>query len=285
MCKFPVFRAFFRVLTIAFVVLVGGVSRPVQAAVHQPNALPADLQNVGIKEKLGERVPVESLQFRDETGAPVTLSKYFHSHKPVIVNLVYFACPGLCNFVLNGMIASLRGFEWLPGNEFEIVTVSIDPKEGPDLAFEKKKNYLKNLGRLDAEKGWHFLTGDQANIQKLADAVGFGFKWVPEQKEFAHGSGIFVLTPDAYISRILYGIEYQRKDLKLSLLEASNGKIGSIVDRVLLFCYRYDPDARGYSLFAVNLMKAGGVVTMLSIAGFVFWFLRRERKHMAKETS
>lgn len=241
-------------------------------------ALPNELEGVGITEHLGDKVKIGELHFKDETGKTVQLSEYFQKDHPVLLNLVYFECPSLCTFVLNGLMKSLKKLDWTAGDKFEIVTLSIDPNEDSELAKDKKEAYLKDYGRPQAETGWHFLTGEKAQIEALAAQVGFGYKYVPEEKQYAHSAAIFILTPEGKISRYLYGIEYSAQDLRLSLLEASRGKIGTVVDRLLLFCYRYDPKTRKYSVYLSRLMQAGCGGTVLVFGGYLAIFWRRQRK-------
>jgi protein SCO1 len=245
--------------------------------------IPEELKGVGITEHLGDSVLGSDLSFRDETGAQVALSSYFNRGKPVVLVLAYYECPNLCTFVLNGLTDTLKGLEWLPGKQFEVVTLSINPRETPELARAKKAAYLSNLGKADAAAGWHFLTGDQAQIRKLSDMVGFGYKWMEQDKQYAHSAAIYALTPDGRISRYLYGIEYKPKDLKLALLEASNGKIGTVIDRLLLFCYRFDPKTHKYSLYATQLMRVGGAGTVVVFGGYLAVFWRRQRRRSKKE--
>lgn len=237
-----------------------------------------ELAGVGITEHLSETIPM-SLVFTDETGQQVTLAKYFNTGKPVILNLVYFQCPMLCNMVLNGMTTGVKGMEWIPGDKFQLVTVSINPSETYQLAGAKKQNYLNELGKPSAEAGWHFLVGDSSQSKALADAVGFGYKYDEERKEFAHSAAAFILTPDGKISRYLYGIDFSARDLKLALLEASDGKIGNTIDKFILYCYHYDPAAKGYVLFATNVMRIGGAFSVVILGIFVALLWRHERKN------
>ena len=256
------------------------LAAPFAALAAEP--LPEQLKDVGITEKLGQSVAIHELKFRDEAGQPVTLSKYFASGKPVMLNLVYFSCPHLCTFVLNGTVDSLKKFEWTPGEQFEMVSVSIDPTETAELAAKKKESYLESLGKPAAAKGWHFLTGEESQIKRLASEIGFGYRYEASEKQYAHAAANFVLTPEGKISRILYGIEYAQKDLRLSLVEASNGKIGTIVDRFLLFCYRYDPVTRKYSIYLTKIMQAGCAATILVFGGYLALFWRRQRRDQVK---
>lgn len=249
----------------------------------KPNERPEELKGVGIQEHLGARVSLDELTFRDETGQSVKLSRYFKSQKPVVLNLVYYSCPSLCSYVLNGFLESLKGAQWTAGEQFEIVTVSIDPREGPELAASKKKSFLESYGRPGAEEGWHFLTGDESQIKRLASEVGFGYRYVENQDEYAHSAAIFILTPDGRISRYLYGITFPQRDFRLALLEASNGKIGTVADRIMMFCFRYDSEQRGYSLYVFRLAQVGTAGGMVFVGGYMLVFWRRQSRRKAKE--
>jgi protein SCO1 len=247
------------------------LSDPMQSVGVRPDLL----KEVGIEQKLGQQVPLD-LAFREETGKAVPLSQYF-GHKPVILSLVYFNCPMLCTQVLNGQEAAMKGLPMDAGNQFEAVTVSIDPSDRPVLASVKKQMYLGMYGRADAAQGWHFLTGDEAQIKQLANAVGFRYAYDPDSKQFAHASVIMVLTPDGKISKYFYGIQYSPRDLRLGLVEASAQKIGTPVDSILLFCYHYDPHTGKYGLLISRLIQAGGLLTVLVIGVMMLIFFRRER--------
>lgn len=251
------------------VILASGILRA-------QTARPALLTDVGIDQKLNEQIPLD-LNFRDETGKTVRLREYF-GEKPVILVLAYYECPMLCTQVLNGLTRSLQGMSLEMGKQFNVVTVSINPRETPELAFAKKRIYAGIYGRPLAEQGWHFLTGDQPSIQELARAVGFRYAFDPESGQYAHASGIMVLTPEGRLSRYFYGIQYPSRDLRLSLVEASEGKIGSPVDQLLLFCYHYDPATGKYGLVILNIVRAAGLATVLAIGGFIWVLLRRERR-------
>ncbi len=241
--------------------------------------IPAQLQDVGIDEKSGAQVSIRDLVFRDETGAEVRLDRYFGGKKPVILSLVYYQCPNLCNFLLNGLVDSMKPLAWTPGQKFEIVSISIDPRETPALAAAKKEAYLRSYGRPEASSGWHFLTGTQDQISRVAREVGFKFKYDEKEKQFAHGAALFLLTPGGKLSRTLYGISWQEKELRLALLEASDGKIGTVIDRIVLFCYRYNPDTRKYSLTLMKVMQAGGAGTVLVFGAFLMVFWRKQRRN------
>jgi protein SCO1/2 len=232
-------------------------------------------RDVSIEQKLNEQVPLD-LTFRDESGQTVTLRQYF-GKKPVLLTLVYYECPSLCGLVLQGLLKSLRVINYTPGDQFEIVTVSISPTETPELAAAKKANFLKEYGREEAAAGWHWLTGDEKNIRALADAVGFRYVYDPKTKQYAHAAGIMLLTPSGKISRYFYGIEYSPRDLRLGIIDASQGKVGSLVEKVILFCYQYDPTTGKYGLLVVRLIQLGGLLTLLVLGGFIGTMFYRER--------
>lgn len=246
----------------------------VQPASAPKDNLPAPLRQVGIDQRLNNQVPL-NLIFRDETGQQVELGKYF-GRKPVILSLVYYDCPMLCTLVLNGLTGSLKALKFDVGREFEVVTVSFDPREKPELARQKKDGYMARYGREGAGVGWHFLTGDEASITALADAVGFHFAWDEETKQFAHASGIMILTPEGKVSRYFYGIEYAPRDMQLGLVEASNNKIGSPVDQILLYCFHYDPQTGKYGFAIMNAIRITGFATFFGLALLIFLMKRRE---------
>lgn len=240
--------------------------------------LPKELQGVGITEHLGETLALNELRFTDESGHQISLANYFKSGRPVLLNLVYYECPNLCTFVLNGLVKALKDMDWVPGKQFEVVSVSIDPKEKASLATRKKSAYISAYGKPEGAAGWHFLTGEVDSIRKLAAQIGFGYRYDERDRQFAHSAAIFALTPAGKISRYLYGIEYKPTDLKLSLLEASNGKIGTVIDRLLLFCYRYDPLTRKYSVYLTKVMQAGSAGTVVLFGAYLAVFWRRQRR-------
>lgn len=237
---------------------------------------PEEFENVGIEEHIGDTIPL-NLIFTDDHGQQVTLDKYFKQDKPVMLAMVYYTCPMLCNLILNGMVESMKGLDWTPGKEFQVVAVSFQPSETSLLASAKKKNYLKELGKPDVGDGWAFLTGAGDQSKALADAVGFKYRWDEKNQQFAHASAIYLLTPEGKISRYLYGIEFPSRDVKLGLLEASEGKVGSTVDKIILYCYHYDPDAKGYVVFAGNVMRLGGAVTLALLVLLLGTLWSRER--------
>jgi protein SCO1/2 len=266
----------------ALLAVAGGLAlqaRPVAAQLSDPmqsiGVRPDLLKDVGIDQKLNQQVPLD-LTFRDETGKTVQLSRYF-GQKPVLLSLVYFNCPMLCTQVLNGMEASMKGLPMDAGNEFNAISVSIDPSDKPVLAAVKQQMYVGMYGRPNGAQGWHFLTGDEDQIKKLAEAVGFRYAYDPDSKQFAHASAIMVLTPDGKLSKYFYGIQYSPRDLRLGLVEASARKIGTPVDSMLLFCYHYDPHTGKYGLLISRLIQIGGLLTVLGIGATMLILFRRER--------
>ncbi len=243
------------------------------------SGLPPALRDVDFSPKLDVAVPLD-LEFRDENARPVRLADYFHG-RPVILALVYYRCPMLCDQVLDGLASSLKVLAFNAGAQFEVVAVSFNPRETPDMAAEKKREVLAHYRRERAAGGWHFLTGDQSSIGTLTQSVGFRYAWDPATNTYAHASGILILTPEGRISRYFYGIEYAPRDVRLGLVEASANKIGTPIDRVLLFCYHYDPAAGKYGAVVMNLVRGGGILTVLALGFFVFLFLRRERHSLA----
>ena len=229
--------------------------------------LPPLLQGIGIDQRLNEQVPLD-LHFRDEFGKTVRLGDYF-GKKPVILSLVYFDCPMLCTMAENGLLHSLQEVKFTVGREFDVLTVSFDPHDTVELAAAKKAVYVGLYGRKGAETGWHFLTGDEAEIQQLTHAVGFRYRYDPQAKQFVHATGIMLLTPQGRIARYFYGIYYPSRDLRLGLVEASANKIGSPVDEVLLFCCRYDPATGKYGVIISRIMQISGLMTILFIGGLI----------------
>jgi len=263
-------------LTLFIVMSVAALlySSPARAAEELPKAL----QNVGIDEKTGQNIDL-NLTFKDETGAEVPLKNYFNKGKPVALYLVYYGCPSLCGYFLVGVTESMKALPWTPGEQFEVVTLSFDPRETPELAGAKKKSLLKMYGRGDGPAvGWHFLTGSQENIAKLTQSVGFKYKYDKETNQYAHASAVITLTPEGKVSRYLYGISYKPMDLRLALNEAGNGKVGSLVDRFVMFCYHYDPQNKKYAIYAMNAMRAGGATTVFLMAGIFLIGFRQRRQ-------
>lgn len=255
---------------------------PAGARGEQPaGVLEPPFEGIGFDQNPGAPVP-QDLVFLDESGSEVRLGDFL-GRRPVILSLAYYRCPMLCTLVLNGLASSMRGLGLEAGADFTVVTVSIDPRETPQLAEATRRSYLKEYGRPDALHAWRFLTGRQESIAALAAAAGFRYAWDATTEQYAHPSGIIVLTPDGRISRYLLGVEYAPRDLRLALVEASEGRIGTVVDRLLLLCYRYDPATGRYGAAALGLMRAGGVITMLAMAAFVVVMLRRDARRARAE--
>lgn len=246
------------------------------SAAAQINVLPPELREVTVTEHLNGSVP-RDVSFRDEHGTQVRLAQYFDGHRPVILHLAYFRCPMLCSMVTNALVQVIRQTQWTVGEQFDIVTISIDPTEGPAEAAQKKQWALDLYRREPATRGWHFLTGDAASIRRVADAVGFGYHYDARQNQYAHPAAIMLLTPDARVARYLYGIQFNQNDMRVGLLEASQGRSISTVERLILFCYHYDPQGRRYVLVALQIMKIGGVVTIVLLGGFLATLWARER--------
>ena len=239
--------------------------------------LPDELEGVGIEERPDAALPLDAVLV-DEQGREVRLGQYFDGERPVVLNLGYYSCPMLCGLVMNGLLDALKELSWTPGDEFRVVTLSIDPGETATLARLKKISALQELARPDAAPGWHFLTGRQTQIQAVTDAAGFQFRWNEQRQEYAHAAALIVCTPDGRVSRYLYGIQFDPQTVRLSLVEAADGRVGSSLDRLLLYCFHYDAEAGRYGPEARNLMKAGGLVTVLLLGGVLTRFWRRERR-------
>jgi protein SCO1/2 len=239
------------------------------AAPAQDNAAvtPPQLRGVGIDQRLNNPVPLD-LKFRDETGQTVTLGSYF-GKKPVILSLVYYTCPMLCTMAENGLLNSLRNVKFSIGEQYEVVTVSIDPTDTPEMAMGKKGVYVGLYGRPHAKQGWHFLVGDEPSIRALSQAVGFHYNYMADMKQYAHATGIIVLTPQGKVSRYFYGIEYPARDVRLALVEASDEKIGSPVDAVLLYCCQYDPHTGKYGIVVAHVLKIAGAITILCMGTLI----------------
>ena len=243
------------------------------------NAMPSALQQVKFDQKLDAQLPLDAT-FKDDTGKTVRLGDYF-GERPVVLAFVYYECPMLCNQILNGLVSGVGVLDQTVGTDFDVVAISFDARETPTQAAAKKATYLDRYQRPGSERGWHFLTGDEATIKRVTDTAGFQFAWDAASQQFAHASGIVVTTPEGKLSRYLFGIEYPPRDLKFALMESSAGKIGSVVDQVLLYCYHYEPATGSYSLVAMNAVRMGGVVTMVALLGFVAISLRRDNRAQA----
>ncbi len=239
--------------------------------------IPAQLKEVGIDQKLSSQIPMDA-EFADEKGERVRIGQIL-SRRPTILALVYYECPMLCNMVLNGTLRSLRALKLNAGKDFDVIALSFDPSETPQLADKKKFEYTERYNRPGSENGWHFLTGDAANIRKVTDAAGFRYKKDDNNNgQWAHASAIMVITPDGRLARYFYGVEYSARDLRLAIVEAAQGKVGTMVDQILLYCFHYDVTAGKYSLAVLNIMRAGGVLTVLALLGFWLAAYRENRK-------
>jgi protein SCO1 len=270
-----------RVAAVGLLALLAATGGPAEAWVRdQPSPAPPAkdqpkvLREVGFDQRLGEKVPLDAV-FRDESGRAVKLGDYF-GKRPVVLALAYYECPMLCTVTLNGLASALDVVSFEPGREFEIVTVSFEPRETPELARAKKAAYLRRYKRPGADAAWHFLTGDADQIRRLTDAVGFRYAWDETTKQYAHASGVMVLTPDGRLARYLYGVEYAPKDLRFSIYEASQGKILSPVDRLLLYCYHYDPELGRYGSTVMGTLRVAAVLTLVGIGALIVTLRRRE---------
>lgn len=259
-------------LGISSVVGGGGTAR---ANVERPPLL----RDVGIDQRLGEQVPLD-LEFGDETGRKGPLRRYLGG-RPVLLVLAYYRCPMLCGEVLAGLARSLNGVAFVAGREFDVLTVSFDPTDGPEEAAAKRDEVVGRYRKVEGRGAWHFLTGDAPAIEGLTRAVGFRAVRDPKRDEFAHGAAVFVLTPEGRVSRVLYGVEFAPRDLKLALVEASNHRIGGIVEQILLFCFHYDPSTGRYTTVALGAVRLGGILTVGGIGAFMIVLLRRERRRGA----
>ncbi|MGH9868695.1 MAG: SCO family protein [Candidatus Polarisedimenticolia bacterium] len=256
---------------------------PAAAAVDSRPAgqgLPEAVRDVTIVQKLGEAVPADTI-FVDDQGRQVRLGDYF-GQRPVLLSFVYYECPMLCTLVLNGVVRVLRAVDLEPGKDFEIVTVSIDPRETPELARVKKQQYVDSYRKEGAREGWHFLTGSAASIERLTEAAGFRYRYDESTGQFAHASAIMLLTPDGRLHRYFHGVEYAPRDLRLGIVDAGQGRIGSRVDTLLLYCFHYDPVTGRYGLAIMTLIRALGVATVAAIAAFVVTAVRRDRRRAAR---
>jgi protein SCO1/2 len=250
-----------------------------------PNATPPELTGVDIVEHLGGALPRDAA-FRDTEGTPTTLGAYFDSRRPTLLVFAYHTCPMLCSLVLDATVRALDAVPWTVGREFDVVSISIDPKDTPDTATRKRAQVVGSYARAKGSvAGWHFLVGDEENIRKVTNAVGFQYNYDARQKQFAHPAAIYLLTPEGHIGRYLYGIEYPPSDVRLGLLDASEGRSISTTERILLYCYHYDPQGKRYSLVAMNVMRLGGVVTVVIIGAFLGIMWGRERRRRREPLS
>jgi len=278
-------------ITVALALLGGAMLAPLAArgqaqplpVMQNPSGDPGLVKQIGLDQKLDAQIPLD-VQFRDEQGAAVTLRRFF-GRRPVILTLVYYQCPMLCTLVLNGVLNSAKAMSFEIGKEYEIVSVSIDPTETPLLAESKRTMYAGLYGRPGAMTGWHFLTGEEAAIRQLAGAVGFRYVYDKTSEQYGHAAGFMVLTPEGRVSRYFYGIEYLPRDLRLALVEASGGKVGTPVDQILLACFHYDPMTGKYGLVISRVVRWAGLATIVAIGTMMAVFFRgeaRRRGHAAR---
>jgi len=272
------------VLTLSVLTLPAWGQGITQGPLSPPaNVRPPGLKNVGIEQHLDEQIP-PALTFRDEAGKAVTLEDYF-GKKPMILNLVYYQCPMLCGEVLTGLESALRVLKFDVGKEFDVLTVSFDPKETPEMASAKKAEFLKRYGRPGAARGWHFLTGPAASIDALTKAAGFQYQYDPKSGQFAHATAIMVLTPEGKIAQYYYGVEFAPKDLRLGLIQASENKIGTVVDQVLLYCYHYDPDTGKYGAIISRVLQLAAGATVLILGTFLIVMFRMGPTNSGRPTT
>ena len=265
---------------LAIVLFLSPFAIGIRASAQPAGVRPPVLKDVGIDQLLNNQVPLD-LEFRDESGRTVKLAEYFKD-KPVVLSLVYYNCPRLCTQVLTGLLGALKGLPMTPGKEFVNLSVSFDPRETPQLAAAKKAEYLNRYARPGAEAGWHFLTGDEAAIQALTKAVGFRYIWDPVTKQYAHVGGIMILTPQGKVSRYFYGIEYAPRDLRFGVIDASAGKVGSLADQIILYCYMYNPERGTYALVLMRLLRVFASFTLVTLLA-LFLYLRRKEKQRAAQ--
>jgi protein SCO1 len=251
-----------------------------QTSAASPDELPG---NVSIAQKLNTRVPLD-LMMHDESGRVVRLGQFFGKGRPVLLQFVYYRCPMLCPMVLEGTTESLTHLKFDIGRQFDVVTVSIDPRDKPADAARLKEKYIRHYGRLESAAGWHFLTANETAIKSLTNAVGFQYAYDSRTDQFAHGAALLVLTPDGRTSRYFYGFEYKPRDLRMAIVEASEGKVGGVVDQFLLLCFHYDAATGKYSRNAMMFARAGGVTTFFALGGFILMMLRRERRESLVDT-
>jgi protein SCO1/2 len=263
--------ALFLIASLASIAAAQGMNAGPRGTLQPP---PNILKNVGIEQHLDTQIPLD-LKFRDEMGREVKLGDYF-GKKPVVLSMVYYECPMLCGEVLNGEASVFSTLKFEIGKEYDVVTVSFDPTEGPDLARSKKRVYVERYGRPGGDEGWHFLTGSPESIKALTNAVGFNYAWDEQTKQFAHAAAIMVVKPDGKIAQYFYGVEYSPKDLRFGIVQASQGKVGTIVDQVLLYCYHYDPRTGKYGAVVSRVLKVAGVITLLILGGFLIVMFRLE---------
>lgn len=268
----------FGALLVAGLLLLGS-ARPLLAA-DRAEPLPGELEGVGVVEHLGDTLPLDRL-FLDHDGRVVNLRALFGKGRPVLLTFNYSSCPMLCHVQRDGLLDVLAGLSWSVGREFDVITIGIDPSESPERSAMTRRSTLRQYGRPTAEAGWHYLTGREADIRAVADAAGFGYRYVPERGEYAHAAALIVCTPEGTIARYLYGVKYDPPTLRLSLLEAAEGKVGSPLEQILLYCFHYDPSTRRYAPAAMNLMRLGAVLAAGSLLTYLMRSWLRSRGESA----
>lgn len=272
-----------RVLTwICAVILLSGL--PHQSRAQRSGQLSPAQEGAGMTEHLGEQIPGE-ITLVDEEGETVRLEDFFHEDRPILVSLVYHNCPMLCNLMSDGLAASLDQMAWTPGDQFTVLSVSFNHREGPELARQQKTKYIEQLGRPDAADGWHFLTGSEEQIARLTEAVGFEFRWDEEKQQYAHPAVLAFLSPDGTITRYLYGLETPPRRMRNALVEAGEGTVGNVIDQAILYCFQYDPGENAYIAQAFNIMKLGGVLTLIVLGTTLMIFWRRERRSLEAQST
>jgi protein SCO1/2 len=277
-------RALLLSVPVLFVLATGGDARAQswkdEGGTPAPNATPAELQGVDIVEHLSGQLPKDA-QFRDTSGTSVRLGDFFDGKRPTVFVFAYHTCPMLCSLVLDATVSSLNEVAWTVGDQFDVVSVSIDPKDTPETATKKRDQVLANYPRAKGSpRGWHFLVGDEQNIRKVTDAVGFQYHYDARQKQFAHPAAIYLLTPEGRIARYLYGVKYEPGDVRLGLLEATEGRSVSTTERILLYCYHYDPQGKHYAIVAMRVMRVGAALCFVLLAAFlgILWAIERRRR-------
>lgn len=243
-----------------------------------------DPAKIQIEEKLQSQVPLDA-KLTTHDGREVSFGELIGNGKPTLLSLGYFECPMLCDVVLNGVLRGMKTLDFTPGNQFNIVSISIEPKETAQLAANKRKSYLTNYGREVPDGAWTFATGAASETKRIADAVGWNYQWDPEEEQYAHAAGVFILTPEGKVSRVLYGIMFESRDLKFALMEAGQGRVGSALEKLVLWCFHYDPQDRTYVIFAVRVMRVGGALTLLALASFVGLLWRADRRKQRNQVA
>jgi len=239
--------------------------------------VPEQLKDVTFEQRLNTLLPLDA-RFRDDSGREATLGDYF-GRRPVVLAFVYYSCPMLCTQVLNGVSSAAKALPFTVGKDFDVVYVSFDPRDTPHAAAEKKRAQLEHYHQTPTADGWHYLTGDESSIRRVTNAAGFSYRWDQATAQYAHVSGVLVATPGGRLSRYFYGVEYSPKELRMAIVESSEGKIGSLVDQLLLYCYHYDPATGRYGAIALNLVRAGAALTVVALAGFI-WLMRRRETYV-----